>query len=121
MEAMKFRVHNEEHSKAIQKRLFELGYSWSSYGKTLKFLAQTYLFASDDYTVTYAASHDYFEEDDRKETTLDELYSLKKDKTVKLNSKLTATILEKERVVKVGRQKFTFEKIEELHKAISTL
>ena len=32
MKNLKFKVHSPEHSKAIQKRLFELGYGWTGCG-----------------------------------------------------------------------------------------
>ncbi len=129
MKEMKFRVHNEEHSKAIQDKLFELGYDWGGENKTSYIEDEFDPKVSVGFLYSYAAgllgwdevSHRGFKKDERKETALDELYKLQSIKKLQLNEDHTATILEKERVVKVGRQEFTFEKIKELHKAISTL
>ena len=65
MKNIKIRVKNEEHSKAIQKRLFELGVRWCN-KDTKKALYTTlpYLF-SDGRFLTYSDDNKFFNNHDR--------------------------------------------------------
>ena len=47
MKEMKFRVHSKEHGKAIQKRLFELGYGWEDGGNTLRNYDSRFFYAEN--------------------------------------------------------------------------
>jgi len=111
---LKFRVHNEQHSEAIQKRLFELGYKWSNGDVGVADTKKSYLYA--DSSFGYGTTNDFFEKDDRKEATLDELYKMSKPNTVKLNDEMTAEIYD-DKVV-VGCQEFTHKSIKKLYKKV---
>lgn len=82
MKAMKFKVRNPEHSEAIQKRLFELGYKWMDGSKTIQNKAGEYLYANADGGIAVGLYASCFRDDDNKETTLDELYEMPTTKTV---------------------------------------
>lgn len=60
MKQMKIRIKNPEHSKKVQKALFELGYEWLN-GKTFKRLEQPFLFTWSDGDITYSGSESHFE------------------------------------------------------------
>lgn len=74
--AMKFRVKNPEHSKAIQERLFEMGYKWSGDSDSIiQKLDSDFLFAyKSDMTITKMDSDEsYFNKHEATETTLEEI------------------------------------------------
>ena len=113
----KFRIKSEAHSRAIQKRLFELGHAWASDGKTPSNLNMPFLFA--EYAVkdiTHADNENYFQYHEYTESTLDDLFEEVKPIKVKLNSQYTAVVY-KDKIV-VGCQEFTMEVFEELKKAV---
>ncbi len=114
---MKFRVHNEEHGEAIQKRLFEMGYGWYMGGMKLQFTHKPHLFV--DECITQGNNEAFFEEDETKESTLDDLYKLFAPIKVKLNDELTAEIYD-DKVV-VGCQEFTHKSIKKLYKKLKEL
>ncbi len=117
----KIKIYSEEHSKAVQEKLFEIGYSWNG-SKDIKY---TYLDRIMFYEniihgifVNSASNFDspdynYFET-----VTLDDLYSgrFKKEVSLKLTSDYTAYL--KDGFVQVGCQEIPFEKIEELYNLI---
>lgn len=75
--AMKFRVKSPEHSEAIQRRLFELGFSWVSDGSTESgFQDETFLWTGLDGKLYFSKTWDRLA--DRTETTLDDLYDAPK-------------------------------------------
>lgn len=54
--AMKFKVNSPEHSKAIQEKLFEMGYKWGNkIGQTVSFVDQGCLYVNSDGQVLYSA------------------------------------------------------------------
>ncbi len=117
MENLKFRVHSPEHSKAIQERLFELGYKWCSGDIKAICTELPFLFADNDGTIGHGSILDYFNAQlNHKETTLDKTYEMTALKKIRLNSDYEAII--KDGFVEVGCQKIEFERIEELYKLI---
>jgi len=76
MKAMKFRVKNEEHSKAIQERLFEMGYRWEYDGNgTLIPDGVKGIYAHTDGCLSFSILGDNFNNKPHLECTLDDLYS----------------------------------------------
>lgn len=112
---MKFRVHNEEHSEAIQKRLFEMGFEWPVGGTEFTSKA-THLFAEGVITLIDDGDEKYFTEHITKESTLGDLYKLPTTTKVKLNDEFTAEIYD-DKVV-VGCQEFTHKSIKRLYKKL---
>lgn len=80
MKNMKFKVLNEQHSKEIQECLFELGFIWISCGvQALINKDKKFLFTDiKDMSITYNNNDIYFNNDYRKETTLEELKQMLK-------------------------------------------
>lgn len=74
MKEMKFKVKSSKHSKAIQQRLFELGYEWSIGGKQYAHTTEPYLFTWGDKRLTYANTDKTYKIQESKEATLDDLY-----------------------------------------------
>ena len=59
--AMKFRVESPEHSKKIQKKLFEMGYRWRNARTSATvsdFQSEPFLFAEPDGTINWAGRSD---------------------------------------------------------------
>jgi len=77
MKDMQFKVHSPEHSKAIQERLFELGYEWGSCGKMIeKYPLDWGLYATNRgviLRVVHVPIRNY------PEATLDDLYKMEKE------------------------------------------
>lgn len=73
---MKFRVNSHEHSEAIQKRLFEMGFKWYNYEKCecIK-LDSKYLFADyEDMRITHIQNDEgYYLRHGYTETTLEDI------------------------------------------------
>ena len=115
MKDLKFKVKNEAHSKAIQERLFELGYRWMVNGRKPSHLSQPYLLTNTYSQITYGETHECYSTDPRAETTLDELFEETKEIVIELNGEYKAIITD---VVKVGCQEFSFDIIKKLYKAI---
>lgn len=68
----KLRVSNRQHSEKIQKRLFEMGYSWIGKEVEPMFLEKPFLFTSKDGRITFLPQQEkLFYENYRKETTLE--------------------------------------------------
>lgn len=76
MKDLKFRVKNPEHSKAIQERLFELGYYWEE-GDTsiIKNANHIFLSVSEDKIKYFFSSDNHFNSLKSAEVTLDDLYN----------------------------------------------
>ena len=73
MEKLKFRVESPEHSKQIQKRLFEMGYRWSGHNDNgYIYTNKPFLYAEVDGKLSYGNTLSYFEDGspEFKETTL---------------------------------------------------
>lgn len=123
MKDIKIRVHNPEHSEAIQKRLFKLGCGWSSWDGLNKgqpiHLDAKFLFAYANFNISKSKNEDWFLAHKNKEVTLDDLYKMDYGIKVKLNDELEAEILDG--FIQVGCQKIEFKKVKELYKAIKTL
>jgi len=78
MNNRKFKITSKEHSIAIQKRLFQLGYGWpGEYDDyvvcEIRYVDEPALIAFDDQTICWANLREY-EEDDSIPSTLDDLY-----------------------------------------------
>lgn len=72
--AMKFRVKNEEHSKQIQEKLFEMGYEWGSCGAYVSYTYSHDLFTSSAGNISYANSEMWFaKQKEHQEYTLEQL------------------------------------------------
>lgn len=76
MKSMKFRVNSHEHSEAIQKRLFEMGFEW--WGNNLQTIEKTdskFLFAdySDMVITSLVDDEQYFIDKPFTETTLEDI------------------------------------------------
>lgn len=109
-------VHNKEHSEAIQRRLFELGYSWRESGKVIKNTHGKYLcFKEYKDNVTFGMDVE-FASSEYKQISLCDLYKLNVRFTISLNDDYKAIV--KDGFVKVGCQNIDFDKIYELHDAI---
>lgn len=57
---MKFRVENEEHSIAIQKVLFNLGYRWSDFRRDLINTRAEFLYTLEDATIRFGYGEDEY-------------------------------------------------------------
>ena len=115
MKDLKFKVKNEAHSKAIQERLFKLGYEWRAHGLKPSYLDEPYVYASESGYITYGITLEIYQKEEEVETTLDELFEETKEIVIELNSEYKAIITD---VVKVGCQEFSFDIIKKLYKAI---
>jgi hypothetical protein len=73
MKDLKFRVKNPQHSEAIQKRLFELGYKWEA-RTSLYHTEKPALFCYKKGIITYGSLEDICDHPNT-EATLDDLYS----------------------------------------------
>lgn len=112
---MKYKIEtlNIEHSKAIQTRLFELGYKWRDTGAVINSSDTGIIYLLENKTLLWFFHGDY------KTITFDDLFKedfLFKPIKVKLNSQYTA-VVHKDKIV-VGCQEFTMEVFEELKKAV---
>jgi len=117
---LKFRVHNEQHSEAIQKRLFEMGYGWSMMDtKEIGYTNMPYIYVENCIVCGRKGRNEYFEEHKGKESTLDDLYKMSKQNSLKLNDEYTAEIYD-DKVV-VGCQEFTHKSIKKLYKKLKEL
>jgi len=106
---------NSEHSRAIQSRLFELGYEWCFSGKTI----ENYGSNPISLIVNKMEMQNTTVREAWKEITFDDLYKegfAFVPIEVKLNSQYTA-IVHKDKI-KVGCQEFSMEVFEELKKAV---
>lgn len=124
-----FRIHNPQHSEAVQKRLFELGFKWSFGGTTtLQFKNKSQLWLhADEMSIRYGDKKETI--DDRKsetrELTLDDLYKpdcpLVKPQSVqvKLNDGHTAEVTKEG--IKVGCTTFPLSVVAELAAAVEKI
>ncbi len=106
MKDLKFRVHNEEHSKAIQKRLFELGCVWGSGGKSIQFQAKPFLYLEEN-KIKFWIGVDYFNDHEAAEATLDDLYNddfLKAEEPNYLGAWFVDVIVQLDEIVKEGKK-----------------
>jgi hypothetical protein len=76
---LKFKTNSLDHSEAIQKRLFELGYRWSDGSNQVINADVEFLFASDDLVIGFSRYPDYFKSAPHAECTLQDLYLIKKE------------------------------------------
>jgi hypothetical protein len=74
MKNLKFKVHSPEHSAAIQKRLFELGYRWSVNKKNIIHTEYPYLLCYRNGAITFSYTKSTFESKSNQLATLDDLY-----------------------------------------------
>lgn len=115
---MKFKVHSPEHSEAIQKKLFELGYKWACSGKE-RYLGvnSNFLYTDTDAQITHGTDAEWFNNKSYYvETTLDDLYKAPKFSVVRLNGIHEAIIDKENKIVLVGCERFAFSRIEDLYK-----
>lgn len=57
---MKFAVNNEEHSKEVQKALFDLGYKWQAGACVFNHTTAKYLYANNGGYLSYGSMMDIF-------------------------------------------------------------
>ena len=69
--AMKFRVRDEEHSKAIQTWLFEQGYRWPTTGQHLHNFDVRVIHTWEDGGITYSDDESFKRDVSEEEMTLD--------------------------------------------------
>jgi len=76
MKNFKIRIKNERHSKAVQNRLFEMGYEWNDGSLKVSCTDKKYLTLWDDKSFTHGS------EDHKgvREKTLDDLYEMEENK-----------------------------------------
>ena len=85
---MKFRTHgNRNLSKAIQDKLFELGYQWSLFGREHAFVWTPFIYAKDDGSLLYGYSSGTFTTDPLQETTIEELFNMQPRETIVIDGK----------------------------------
>jgi hypothetical protein len=75
MKDLKFRVKNPQHSEAIQKRLFELGYEWMANDMVPIHKDAPYLYADNVNDICFGDDEDFHLNCKNTEATLDDLYS----------------------------------------------
>lgn len=86
MKEYKIKIQSWEHSEAVQKRLFELGYAWrpddwDPNGKSFQNRGGAFLYADSEGDIEYSGDHrdrdkkssDFFDSLDRDEITLEDL------------------------------------------------
>ena len=73
MKNLKFKVYNPEHSAAIQKRLFELGYEWVL-GNKISYIDKPYLYCHTSERITFGEDEHIFKKENNQLATLDDLY-----------------------------------------------
>lgn len=74
---MKFRIQDEEHSKAIQECLFKLGFRWHTNKQKVANLTMPFIYAdTEDLMISHHNMLDYFNNHENKETTLEELQAM---------------------------------------------
>lgn len=61
MQEMKIKINNPEHSEAVQRALFDLGYSWVK-GKVVQFVDLPFLYTYTDGKVRYGSNGIFFKE-----------------------------------------------------------
>lgn len=114
-------IHSPEHSTAVQKRLFELGFRWSM-GNKIHAAESPSLqvnYCGPDGIITHASTKEWTPLKPHTVVTLDDLYSDKftvpKSVTIALNSEYKATV--EPDGITVGCQTFPLSVIDELVKA----
>lgn len=70
-EKFAIKIHNEAHSKAVQERLFELGYEWKSGGGYIKGLGLRFILVNTAMTHTPCTMEETV-------ITLDDLYTMER-------------------------------------------
>jgi hypothetical protein len=74
MKNLKFKVQSPEHSAAIQKRLFELGYEWGISGKEVSYQNEPYIYCYQSKSIQYGDVKKDFNSKSSQLATLDDLY-----------------------------------------------
>lgn len=92
MKKFKIKIHNEDHSKAVQDRLFDLGYSWYTKGEYQHLYATCFL--CENMRLMVCNDEKGFVKDPLQELTLDDLYQINKDIEVDLGNNVIARIQE---------------------------
>ena len=74
MKNLKIRINNEQHSEAVQRRLFEMGCKgWFSGGKIVQYKEKEYLYVYESGHISYGDNESYFNEHEHTEVTLEQL------------------------------------------------
>lgn len=82
MKAMKFRVKNEAHSKAIQQRLFDLGYKCSAFPTIQNDDFKRFIYTNEKGFTCFGVTEGAFNQHPNTETTLEDLYKEEVSDTV---------------------------------------
>ena len=96
MKNLKFRVNSEEHSKAIQTRLIELGYSLRDY-EDYKTKKESFMFIyayEGNGTIHYGRHESAYLANQSLESTIDDLYYATEEKVIQLSDDLEAKIVD---------------------------
>lgn len=77
MNNVSIKIHNKEHFKAVQERLFELGFEWPTHPfQEVKHLDQDIKTVSTGYNSFYKSKRDALGDNSTKWVTLDDLYDV---------------------------------------------
>lgn len=68
--AMKFRVNNEEHSRQVQEKLFEMGYRWWGAGPNVSHTGDPFIYTRKDGLLSAGNSESFFREHENTECYL---------------------------------------------------
>lgn len=75
--AMKIRIKDEEHSRLVQKALFEMGYRWLHYDQEIRFTDKALIYTKNDGYLLHGSLIGYFNADKSEEVELVTTYSFK--------------------------------------------
>jgi len=88
MTEMKFNIgDNPKVSKAIQKRLFKLGYDWHPGNKVTRFTEKPYLYAKGDMSIKWGKDKDSFDRVELQEIDIEWMKQPEKRPTVTVGEK----------------------------------
>lgn len=75
--AMKIRIKDEQHSRLVQKALFEMGYKWLTSDGGVEHTNEPYVFAESDGNILYCDDFRFFLRDAAEEVELVTTYSFR--------------------------------------------
>lgn len=73
--AMKIRIKDEEHSRLVQKALFEMGYRWLHYDQEIRFTDKAFIYTKNDGYLLHGSLIGCFNADKSEEVELVTTYS----------------------------------------------
>ena len=75
--AMKIRIKDEEHSRLVQKALFEMGYRWSYDHQGVRYTDKAFIYTKNDGYLLHGSLIENFDVDKEEEVELVTTYSFK--------------------------------------------